>query len=140
MNGPNAHGVEAGRITYRNSATLPSPVGHYSHVCIGAGLVHVSGQLPMDALGRPLSGEPFEVQARQVLDNLDACLRAAGVSRGHLLQVRIYVTDISLWNRFNAIYAEWIGDHRPARAVAGVASLHYGAAIEIEATALAQPD
>ena len=41
------------------------------------------------------------------------------------------------WPRFNRIYADWIGEHRPARAVAGVAELHFGLAVEVEATAIA---
>ena len=59
-------------------------------------------------------------------------------SRQHLVSVRVYVTDINQWPTFNRIYGEWIGDSRPARAVAGVAELHYGFAVEIEAIALAQ--
>lgn len=139
MTSPDDPPSDAGPIIYRNSSALPAPLGHYSHVCIGAGLVHVSGQLPLDASGRPLSNEPFEIQARQVLANLDACLAAAGVDRTRLLQVRVYVTDMSLWPTFNEAYASWIGVLRPARAVAGVASLHYGAAVEVEAIAIARP-
>jgi 2-iminobutanoate/2-iminopropanoate deaminase len=47
------------------------------------------------------------------------------------------VTDVAQWSAFNRLYAEWMGAHRPARAVAGMASLHYGVQIEIEAVALA---
>ena len=52
------------------------------------------------------------------------------------MQVRVYVTDIASWPAFNAIYAHWIGDARPARAVVPVPELHYGFMIEIEAVAL----
>lgn len=79
----------------------------------------------------------FEEQTRLALQNVDACLAGAGVSRQHLVSVRVYVTDINQWPTFNRIYGEWIGDFRPARAVAGVAELHYGFAVEIEAIALA---
>ena len=72
-----------------------------------------------------------------VLLNIDACLAGAGVSRQHLVSVRVYVTDINQWPTFNKIYGEWIGDFRPSRAVAGVAELHYGFALEVEAIALA---
>ncbi|ECE6505458.1 RidA family protein, partial [Salmonella enterica subsp. salamae] len=41
------------------------------------------------------------------------------------------------WPVFNKVYAEWIGEFRPSRAVAGVSELHYGAAVEVEAIALA---
>ena len=79
----------------------------------------------------------FEEQTRLVLQNIDACLAGAGVSRQHLVSVRVYVTDMNQWPTFNKIYGEWIGDFRPSRAVAGVAELHYGFALEVEAIALA---
>jgi 2-iminobutanoate/2-iminopropanoate deaminase len=72
----------------------------------------------------------------QVLANLDACLAAAGSDRSRLVKARVYMTDMSLWSSFNEIYGVWIGDVRPARAVAGVSSLHYAALLEIEATAI----
>lgn len=59
---------------------------------------------------------------RLVLQNIDTCLAGAGVSRRHLVSVRVYVTDINKWPTFNKIYGEWIGDFRPSRAVAGVAN------------------
>ncbi|MEF2559302.1 RidA family protein, partial [Aurantimonas sp. C2-5-R2] len=57
-----------------------------------------------------------------------------------LRQVRVYMTDMELWGEFDALYGEWIGEHRPARAVAGVCQLHFGALIEIEATAAFSAD
>lgn len=125
-------------IVCANSSHMSAPIGHYSHVCIAGGLVHVSGQLPVDADGTPLVNHPFEEQAVQVLTNLDNCLARAGVSRSRLIQVRVYLTDVTHWHAFNRIYGEWIGDlHRPARAVVGIAALHFGLFIEVEATALA---
>lgn len=68
---------------------------------------------------------------------MDATLKAAGVTRDDLVQVRVFVSDIEHWPIFNGLYAEWIGAHKPARAVAESASLHYGSAVEVEAIALA---
>lgn len=126
-------------IICRNSAELFQPAGHYSHICIANGFVHLSGQLPLAADGAPLAGRPFREQAAQVLRNIDACLAAADVDRRSLVQVRVYVTDMDRWPEFNELYAAWIGAHRPARAVAGVAALHHGVALEVDAIALAAP-
>ncbi|HGM5336618.1 TPA: RidA family protein [Serratia marcescens] len=123
-------------IVYNSSDSFP-PAGHYSPSCTANGVVYLSGQLPVTFSGEQLTDAPFEQQVRQVLSNLDACLGGAGVGRKQLVQVRVYITDIDLWPEFNAIYAEWIGEFRPARAVAGVSQLHYGAAVEVEAVALA---
>ena len=119
-----------------NPDGMAPPGGHYSHAVAAAGLVFVSGQLPIDAAGRKLGDATFETQARQVLDNLEAALLAAGSGKERLLQVRVYLTDIGHWPAFNQLYATWLGAHRPARAVVPVPALHFGLLIEVEATAM----
>ena len=123
------------QLTALNPDTLAAPGGHYSHVLVAGGLVYVAGQLPIDARGAKLVEAPFETQARQVLANIDAALLAAGTSRVRLVQVRVYVTDIAHWPAFNALYAAWLGLHRPVRTVVPVAALHHGLLIEAEAIA-----
>ncbi|MFK7699733.1 RidA family protein [Pseudomonas caspiana] len=124
-------------ILCKNSNAITPPAGHYSHLSIANGFVMISGQLPITADGAHLANASFEDQTRQVLLNLDSCLEAAGISRKQLVQVRVYVTNIDQWPLFNRLYGEWLGEHRPARAVAGVAQLHYGCAVEVEAMAVA---
>jgi 2-iminobutanoate/2-iminopropanoate deaminase len=123
--------------TYAAPAGMAAPRGHYSHATRGGGLVFVSGQLPVAPDGTLLNEAPFEAQARQVLENVGAALRGAGSSVERLLQVRVYITDIGQWPAFNALYAEWAGTARPARAVVPVPCLHHGCLLEVEATALA---
>lgn len=118
-------------------AALATPGGHYSHAVVAGGFVFVAGQLPIAPDGRKLGGEPFEVQARQVLANVQAAVEAAGSSLSRLVQVRVYVTDIAHWPAFNKLYAQWLGEHRPARAVVPVPALHFGLLVEVEAVALA---
>ena len=116
---------------------LAKPGGHYSHAVSAGGFVFIAGQLPVSPDGSRLNEAPFEVQVRQVLANVGAALRGANSDVNRLVQVRVYITDIELWPAFNAIYAEWAGNARPARAVVPVPQLHYGFKIEVEATALA---
>lgn len=123
-------------IQYINAPTLIPPRGHYSHCVSANGFVFISGQLPVDASGQAITDAPFKVQAELVLNNLDACLSAANLTKASLVQVRVYIADMNDWQEFNQIYAAWIGDFRPARAVAGVSELHFNAALEIEATAV----
>jgi len=120
-----------------NPSTMAAPGGHYSHAAAGGGFVFVSGQLPVAPDGTKLNAAPFAEQARQVLDNVANALKAGGSSVERLLQVRVYVTDIADWPEFNAIYAQWAGAARPARAVVPVPALHYGFRIEVEAVGLA---
>lgn len=119
-----------------NADGLMPPRGKYSHVVIAHGTAYISGQLPVDGEGKPVTSESFAVQARQTLSNLDACLTTAGLQRTDLVQVRVYLTDMGNWKEFDEIYGEWIGSHRPARAVAGVSALNHAAGLEMEATAV----
>ncbi|MBI1201275.1 MAG: RidA family protein [Rhodopseudomonas sp.] len=120
-----------------NPEAVAKPGGHYSHAVVGGGFVFVSGQLPIAADGSKLNEAPFESQARQALENVKVALVAAGSSVDRLTQVRVYVADINDWPVFNAIYAEWAGIARPARAVVPAPGLHFGFKIEVEAIALA---
>lgn len=113
----------------------PRPAGHYSQAVVHNGTVYVSGQLPID----PRTGErrldSIEAQARQALANVSAVLDAAGARLADVLKVTVYISDIGLWDRVNRVYAEFFGDHRPARCVVPTRELHFGFQIEIEAVA-----
>ncbi len=99
------------------------------------GIVYVSGQLPID----PLTGErhigSIEEQTEQTLKNLFGILRATGSDADQVLKTTVYVADIKLWDRVNAVYSRMFGEHRPARAVVPTRELHFGFQIEIEAIA-----
>lgn len=125
-------------LTCLSPDTMAAPGGHYSPVVVAGGLAWVAGQLPIDAQGRKLSDAPFEQQALQVLANVEAALRAAGSAPDRLANVRVYLTDIGHWPAFNALYARWLGAHRPARAVVPVPALHFGFLIEVEAVGLVE--
>ena len=113
----------------------PSARGHYSQAVVHGGLVYVAGQLPL------VPGDPdarlatFEEQARRVIDNVLAILEAAGSGGGLILKSTVYIAEVSQWPAFNAIYAEKLGAHKPARTVVPVAQLHYGYLVEMDAVA-----
>jgi len=113
----------------------PAPAGHYSQAVVHNGIVYVAGQLAVD----PYTGEKrlgaIEEQTAQALRNVAAILEAAGSDLAHVLKTTVYIADISLWPRVNAVYAQFFGDHRPARAVVPTRDLHYGFLVEVEAIA-----
>ena len=113
----------------------PPPAGHYAQATTHAGIVYVSGQLPIGPDRDVTAIGPIEAQTKQALANLDAILRAAGSSRDKVLKVTVYIADIALWDRVNTVYARFFGDHRPARAIVPTRELHFGFQIEIEAIA-----
>ncbi len=117
------------------TGAAPRPAGHYSQAVMYAGIVYVAGQLPIDPAGGPHVVGSIEEQTERTLRNVEAVLRAAGSGLDRLLQVTVYISDLSLWGQVNETFARMLGDHRPARAVVPVSTLHYGYHIEIQAIA-----
>jgi len=115
----------------------PAPVGPYSQAIRLNDLVFVSGQIPLDPKsGKIVEGE-IEDETRQVLSNLKAVLAASGASLASVVKATVYLTDMSLFPRVNAIYAEFFdSDPAPARATVEVSALPLGAHVEIDAVAV----
>lgn len=113
----------------------PTPAGHYSQAVVHNGVVYIAGQLAID----PATGErklgSIEEQTERTLLNVKGILEAAGSDFAHVLKMTIYVSDISLWDAVNKVYARMLGEHRPARAVVPTKDLHHGFLVEIEAVA-----
>jgi 2-iminobutanoate/2-iminopropanoate deaminase len=113
----------------------PLARGHYSQAIVHGGLVYVAGQLPIDPREPERRLADFESQARQVIANVIAIVEAAGSTREHILRSTVYIADVAHWPAFNAVYAEMLGGHKPARTVVPVAQLHYGYLVEMDAIA-----
>lgn len=118
---------------------IAPPGGHYSHAMRLGEMVFTSGQLGVRPDGTHTADLPFEDQARQAIGNLLAALGAAGAEPADIVKVTVHIADVELWPRFNAIYAELMGDARPARTVVPVPGLHYGYLVEIDAIAACRP-
>ncbi len=117
------------------TADAPKPGGHYSQAVIHGQTIYVAGQLPINPeTGEKISGS-IEEQTRQTLRNVAAIVRAAGSDVERIVKTTVFISDIALWGRVNQVYAEFFGEHRPARSVVPVKDLHYGFLIEIEAIA-----
>jgi len=113
----------------------PKAVGPYSQAVAAGGLVYLSGQIGLVPESGRLAGDDVETQARQITKNLSAVLREAGCSTNDILKATIYLTDMNDFPPVNTIYAEWLGEHRPARATVGVAGLPLGARVEVDLVA-----
>jgi len=123
------------QIEIRTEAA-PAPVGPYSQAIGLNGLVFVSGQIPLDPkTGEIVRGE-IEDETRQVLANLKAVLEASRSELSCVVKATVYLTDMSLFPRINAVYAEAFDtDPAHARATVEVSALPLGAHVEIDAIA-----
>ena len=116
-----------------HTSDAPKPAGHYSQGIVHAGLVYVSGQLPIDPADPAREPDSIEAQTRRTLSNVQAVLEEAGSGLGHVLQLLIYVSDGSDWGTVNGVVAEMFGEYRPSRAIIPVGPLKRGFALEITA-------
>ncbi len=115
-----------------HSEAAPKAVGPYSQAVVSNGLLYASGQIGLLPESGQLIADDVEQQAVQVTRNLSAVLAEAGAACSDILKVNIFLTDMGDFPRINAIYADWLGDHRPARATVAVAALPLNARIEMD--------
>ncbi len=121
------------KVIYTDKA--PAPVGPYSQAIQVGPWLFLSGQIAIDPATQQFVGGSVEEQTERVMENLRAVVEAAGGSLEDLVQVTIYIKDMSLFPRVNQVYARYVGAHPPARATVAVADLPRGADIEVAAVA-----
>lgn len=114
------------------SGDAPKAIGPYSQAIRSNGLLFTSGQIALDPASGELVKGDFSAQARRVFQNLEAVLRAGGASFSRVTRATVYLTDLSNFQTLNGIYAEYFGDHKPARTTVGVKELPRGSQVEID--------
>jgi 2-iminobutanoate/2-iminopropanoate deaminase len=111
----------------------PSPTPALSAARRAGQLLFLSGQLPRGADGRIERGT-IEQQTGQVIDNIEAVLRAHGLDLGDVVKTTVWLTDVGLVSGFNAVYGKRFPLPYPARSTV-VSALVAPADIEIEVVA-----
>ena len=114
----------------------PHAIGPYSQAVRTGNLLFLSGQIALDPRSGNLIEGDFAAQSRRVFDNLRGVLKAAGADFKNVTRATVYLTDLGNFQTLNSIYADYFGDHKPARSTVGVAQLPRGAAVEIDLIAV----
>lgn len=118
------------QITTRSGA---SPVGAYSQGLRAGDFIFVSGQGPLDPATGQIVGDTVEEQTARVLENIKAILEAGGASMADVVKVTAHLSDLSLFERYNKVYATYFPDPKPTRTTVGSQLL--GILVEIDAIA-----
>ena len=79
--------------------------------------------------------EDFEQEVRQTFERIGIILKAAGYEYSDAVDVKVYLTDISTFQRMNSVYTQCFEQGRPARTTVSVASFVGQARVEIPVTA-----
>lgn len=109
----------------------PAAIGPYSQAIKFGNLLFTSGQIPLNPEGQLVEGGIAE-QTHQVFRNLKAVLEEAGATFESVIKATVFIKDMDQFAQVNEIYAEYFGDHKPARSTVEVARLPKDVFVEIE--------
>ena len=115
----------------------PKPIGHYSQAIVTKGLLFTSGILPIKIkTSEKLPTESsIEEQLTVAFDNLKHILKEVSLTPYEVVKVTVYISDSGNWTIVNKMYADFFGEHRPARSIIPVPALHFDYKVELEAIA-----
>ncbi len=116
----------------------PAAIGPYSQAVLVGDTLYCSGQIAIDPKTGSLITESIERETEQVLENLGAVLRAAGMDYKDVVRCTVYLVDINDYAQVNEVYARYFNESPPAREAVQVAALPRGARVEISCIAVRQ--
>lgn len=114
---------------------VPPQVGPFAHAVRWGDQLFCTGQMPTDPATGELVAGGLLAQAEQVRRNLAAVLAQLRLTWDDALQVRVYLTDFTDFDAFNAAYRTWFTGPLPARTCVGVTGLAVGALVEVDLVA-----
>jgi 2-iminobutanoate/2-iminopropanoate deaminase len=110
----------------------PKAIGPYEQGIKVGDFVYASGQIPLDPKTGNLIAGGITEQTRQVMENLRAILEAGGSSLDRVVKATVFLKNIADFAAMNAVYADYLGQAKPARSTVAVADLPRGALVEID--------
>ncbi len=114
------------------TSKAPAAVGPYSQAIKAGNVVYCSGQIPLvPETGEIVEGD-IKAQAKQSLENVKAVLTEAGATFSNVVKTTVFIVDMADFGAVNEVYAEYFGDHKPARSCVAVKELPKGARVEVE--------
>lgn len=115
----------------------PDAIGPYSQAIKAGNVIYTSGQIAINHATGNIEADDIESQSKQVMKNLTAVLEAAGCTWENVVKTTCFLKDVAKdFAAFNNVYAEVLGDCKPARSCVGVADLPKGVLVEVEAIAV----
>ena len=109
----------------------PAPIGPYNQAVKTANLVFISGQICIDPVSGELKQKDLQEETHQVMHNLRAILKAAGMDFSHVIKTTIFLTDMKRFAEVNEIYGKYFDGDFPARETVEVSALPKFVNVEI---------
>jgi enamine deaminase RidA (YjgF/YER057c/UK114 family) len=104
-------------------------------VLIDGKTLYLSGRIGLIPGTRTVPETPEE-EAHLVMQDFQRVLAMAGMTLDQLVSLQIFASDVSLWERFNAVYRTYFKGPLPPRAFLGSGTLLFGARFELQGIAV----
>ncbi|CDE32297.1 MAG: RidA family protein [Ruminococcus sp.] len=122
-------------IIHTNQA--PEAIGPYSQAIRVGNVLYSSGQIAINPATGTVEATDIVGQSKQVMKNLEAVLKEAGATFANVVKTTCFLKDVAAdFAAFNTVYAEAMGENKPARSCVGVAELPKGVLVEVEVIAV----
>lgn len=122
------------KLSYVATDKAPAAIGPYSQAVKAGEYLFASGQIPLRPDGSLVEGD-ITVQTHQVFNNIKGMLASEELSLNDVIKATVFIKDMNDFAKLNEVYAEYFGDHRPARSTVEVARLPKDVLVEIEIVA-----
>lgn len=113
------------------TANAPDPIGPYNQAVKANGFLFISGQVALDPASKELKNANLQEETKQVMENLSAVLREAGMGFDQVVKTTIFLKDMSLFGEVNDIYGSYFSGDYPARETVAVRGLPRDVNVEI---------
>lgn len=120
-----------------NTPKAPSPIGPYNQAILANGFLYLSGQIAIDPETGELNMPDIATETHQVMKNIDAVLKAAGMTFANVVKTSIFLSDMNNFAQVNEVYATYFNDQHPARETVEVSCLPKNVNVEISVVAFA---
>jgi 2-iminobutanoate/2-iminopropanoate deaminase len=119
------------------SEQAPAPIGPYSQAIRVKDTLYVSGQIALIPGTSDLVKGSIEGETRQVMQNLEAILTAAGMGFANVAKCTIFIKDMNDFGAINGVYGTFFTQQPPARETVEVSRLPKDVRVEISCIAVA---
>ena len=119
-----------------NTPDAPAPIGPYNQAVKVGDTLYVSGQIPMDPKTSKLVTTGIADETEMVMQNLEAILKAAGLTFDHVVKCTIFIMDMNDFSTINEVYGQRFGNDAPARETVQVSRLPKDVNVEISCIAV----
>lgn len=120
-------------IKFINSGAAIAANLPFSQAARVGDVVYLSGAIGNISGKMELASGGIEGESRQMMQNIEAVLKQAGLGFDRVFKAVVYLADMSEWGAFNKVYVQYFKPgHYPARTAIGAYQLILGARVEME--------